>query len=209
MTDGAYQQHRICADAPGGDTSVFDCTGEAVVSIDWVEKDGKFRIETVITKHNKHAIKFTHAPDGRQFFAICRDTKIRFILAANKDWRFSNQFDALTTKNDLPQFYGKLEYHKQNAIYFPKGSSGKKSIAGHREITILAKHHEMGRVNTTHGFSFNIDLLQVGKIYGFELKPTPLPLWLSITVDPDIKNPPGDDDFNPGGLVTETFSSAI
>ena len=212
MTDGAYQQHRINSSVPGDDRNIFAAAGQAIVDIDWAQSGAKLLITPTISDTNNGAIGFSRSADGHRFFAIYKNTKIRFRLNSNKEWRFSGQYDAITTKGSFEAFYGQLEYEIENAFYHPSSASPpnnmKRSIAGHREITVLAKKNAKGRVNTTHGFSFNIDLLQVGTISGDELASNPKPIWLSVTVDPDIKNPPGEDDGNPGSLM-EPFSSAI
>ncbi len=184
MPQGGYAQYRIGSEAPfngGGHRATIeldfktDSSGMLVITSAITEMLGADG--SVIASETDAPIIHEQLGSGRSHISIKKDTQITIKLAASKKWRFSSLYDAITTKEELTQFYGKLTYDRASVIE----DSGQ--FAGHQAVMFYAKYDDVGRIGSSHGFSINIDLLQSG---------TPASgVWLPITIDPEIKNPPG------------------
>ena len=184
MPQGGYAQYRLGSEVP------FSGAGHrATIELDYkTNTAGMLIITSAITEMfdstgvvvNSEAdapIIHEELSSGRSHISVKKNTQITIKLAANKKWRFSNLYDAITTKEELTQFYGKLTYDRKSVI------EDNGEFAGHQAVMFYAKYDDVGRIGSSHGFSMNIDLLQSG---------TPATgVWLPITIDPEIKNPPG------------------
>lgn len=212
MTDGAYQQIRMNSQEPANESTIRLINGEAIIKLDYkINTNNNLLFQVDIVDNNNDAISVITSPDGKMFLGLRKNTKIRFRLAHDKFWRFSNEFDAITTKSELTQFYGALKYKKDQgagAFYYPAPTgTTKRNVAGYRDVIMTAICDTEGRQNTSHGFSFNVDLLQDGAIVGDQLSGAAK--WLPITIDPVIKNPPGENNSDDDGGRKTTFISDI
>lgn len=184
MPQGGYAQYRIGSEAPfnGG-------SHRATIELDFkINASGMLIITSaitgmfddngaVITAEADAPIIHEELSSGRSHISVKKNTQITIKLASSKKWRFSSEYDAITTKEELTQFYGKLTWDRTVIIE----DAGK--FAGHQAVMFYAKYDDVGRIGSSHGFSINIDILQSG---------TPASgVWLPITIDPEIKNPPG------------------
>lgn len=183
MPQGGYSQFRISPDIPFNGSA-----NRATIELDFqTDASGRLIVSSAITSmtdDNGSAVTEANAPiiheelsSGRSHISVKNNTEITIKLKSNKKWRFSNLYDAITTKEELTQFYGKLTYDRTHVI------KDGNVIVGHQAVMFYAKYDDVGRVGTSHGFSINIDLLQSGTVGQG--------VWLPITIDPEIKNPPG------------------
>ena len=175
MADGAYQQKKINAQKTFKEDPKIDAEIELSVS-----KDNKIVSFIMRQISGNEKIIYRSQVDGKKYISIRNNSKIAFILSDQIAWRWSDEFDAITTKEPREQFYGYLEY-SENAAYSVMVGIERK---GFRRVSFYAKSDKNGIKGTVHGFSLNVDLQQADGS------------WLPITIDPDIKNPPpiGDDD---------------
>lgn len=194
MPRGGYEQHRINDDRP---TKKKPCH-EATIILDFHCKNSNGRVVFTSELDNVAGDVVTQttagAGQGPANVSINSDCIVKIVLknitdkADQKWWRFSDQFDAVTTKEELRDFYGDLRYLPDNAIRLIEGDDDSE-IIGYRAISFKVKHNKYGRQGSSHGFSINVDLLQTDPT---DPKNTVRSewQWLPITIDPEIKNPP-------------------
>jgi hypothetical protein len=105
---------------------------------------------------------------------VWSDCFINIRLDDSMAWRWSTDYDAITTKDDFREYYFYLRYLKDEKDYarpdFPKGETCK-------QISFGAKWDSDGPKGQTHGFSLNLEI-------GYEDG-----TYLPITIDPDLRNP--------------------
>lgn len=108
---------------------------------------------------------------GKSYIAIKEHTVVEIVLRGSQLF-FSKKHDGITMKeDDLGSFYGGLEYGDYD-----------KELDRYKSIQFVARFNKGGKIDTTHPFNINVDLLQDGK-----------ERWIGLTIDPDIKNPPPSD----------------
>lgn len=106
----------------------------------------------------------------KSYIAIKEHTVVEIVLNGSQLF-FSKKYDGITMKeDDLGSFYGGLEYGDYD-----------KELDRYKSVQFGARFNKGGKLDTTHPFNINVDLLQSG---GKE------PCWIGLTIDPDIKNPP-------------------
>ena len=201
MSDGAYSQHVLNPYSPIDKinpdrvtieiSSTFDAEHS---KINIVERRGGTISDVVVARAS-----------GEKYLKIHCDMIVTLVIT-EKSWRWSARYDAVTTKNPYDEYYGALEYLPDNAILH---ADGRGDIVGYRTISFHARKSVTGRQGSLHSFSFNIDLLQAGDISrdptGQDSLEPSKAVWLSITIDPDVQNPPN----NGGpGLVGPSFFAA-
>jgi hypothetical protein len=106
---------------------------------------------------------------------VYEDTWFYLRLSSQREWYWSRDFDAVTTKKDNKRYYGKIEYQLQDQSWVEWDGNGPKPWQSKR-IRFLASKNEDG-VDPIHEFSLNIDLILTGG------------RRLPISLDPDIENP--------------------
>ena len=107
---------------------------------------------------------------GKGYIAIKENSLVEIVLRGDQLF-FSKGHDAITTKGpDLTYFYGDLEYDGYD-----------EKLDRYKIVRFIARFNKGGKLDTTHGFNVNVDLLQQGG---------DCPRWVGLTIDPDIKNPP-------------------
>jgi len=107
---------------------------------------------------------------GQSYIAIKEDSLVEILLRGDQLF-FSKAHDAITTKGpDLTYFYGDLEYDQYD-----------EKLDRYKAVRFIARFNRGGKIDTTHGFNVNVDLLQ---------QAGDCPRWIGLTIDPDIKNPP-------------------
>lgn len=199
MPRGGYEQHRINHKRP---TKKKPCH-EATIVLDFDCTKGNGRVIFTSELENAAGDVVTQttagAAQGPANVSINSDCVVKIVLksgtdaASQKWWRFSDQFDGVTTKEELRDFYGDLRYIPDNPIRLKDGDDDS-DIIGYRAISFKVKHNKHGRKGSSHGFSINVDLLQTDPTKP-ENKDRSKWQWLPITIDPEIKNPP------PGGAA--------
>jgi hypothetical protein len=105
------------------------------------------------------------------------NTEFFLSLDPAKDWFWSVEFDAITTKAKHDRFYGDILYERDGAFEERIDGKGWRT----KKICFYALHNKNGPLGTRHSFSMNIDLILTDALH------------LPITLDPDIKNPPPGD----------------
>lgn len=103
------------------------------------------------------------------------DTEFYLRLTNQREWHWSRDFDAITTKKDKTRYYGKVLYEKDGEFVPWDGKAPKNWRC--RQIMFLASLNEDAGSETAHKFSLNIDLI------------LPDGRELPISLDPDIQNP--------------------
>ncbi len=193
MPRGGYQQYRLNHKKPAKpipEKAVtieldFFCNKDQLIFEDkWIKKGDDSLIPA---KNTKNEVANIAVCVGRK--ADAYGAKVTIKLAGSKFWRFSNQYDAITTKEELSDLYGKLTYERDDAICLDPNDDPldpKAEIIGYRQISFIVKENKGGRDGTTHEFNINLDLLQTSPNESDRLKWQ----WLPITIDPEIKNPP-------------------
>lgn len=111
---------------------------------------------------------------GRSYIAITCNSVVEITLIGDQVY-FSHDLDAITTKEALSSYYGGLEYDGYD-----------EALNRYKVVRFRARYNEGGKYGTRHRFNINVDLLQSAS--GEE------PRWISLSIDPDIKNPPPKDD---------------
>lgn len=108
----------------------------------------------------------------QQFLAIRHDSIVEIVLNGDQLY-FSKANDAITTKEDLAFYYGGVEYDDYDA-----------TLDRYKRIRFIARFNRGGKYGTVHPFNLNVDLLQ--SVEG----EADHPKWITLTIDPDIQNPP-------------------
>ena len=103
------------------------------------------------------------------------DTLFYLRLSTQREWYWSRDFDAVTTKKDNKRYYGQIEYQLQDGSWTEWDGNAPKPWNS-KKIRFLASKNEDGG-ETVHQFSLNIDLILTGG------------RRLPISLDPDIQNP--------------------
>jgi hypothetical protein len=111
---------------------------------------------------------------GRTYIAIRQDTVVEIALQGDQLY-FSQELDAITTKEVLTSYYGGLEYDDYD-----------EKFDRYKVVRFRARYNRGGKYGTRHAFNINVDLLQ--------LSADAKPQWIALSIDPDIKNPPPRDD---------------
>lgn len=106
---------------------------------------------------------------------VYEDTEFYLRLSSQRDWHWSIDFDAITTKRDKKRYYGKVEYEIAPNTFVEWDGTGPKPWRSDR-IRFLASLNQDGGDNA-HSFSLNIDMVLAGGRI------------LPISLDPDIQNP--------------------
>jgi hypothetical protein len=107
--------------------------------------------------------------DGNDYIAINEDSVVEVVLDG-KQLFFSKAHDGITMKGpDLEHYYGQLSY----GGYI-------KELDRYKSVSFHARFNHGGKLDTTHGFNVNVDLLRPGDC----------PEFIGLSIDPDIKNPP-------------------
>ncbi|NMW32965.1 hypothetical protein HKD42_12920 [Altererythrobacter sp. RZ02] len=188
MPRGGYEQHRINHDRPTRETPEHSAT----IKLDFEAEasPGRIIFTSGLTTGPEKPVTLLAKNNGKvASINVRKNCVINLVLdhidcdGNEKWWRFSNQYDAITTKEELRDFYGKLKYLPDEAITHPDNDD---IILGYRKVSFVIKHNRDGRMGSSHGFSINIDLLQSDP----DSNPDDWE-WLPITIDPEIKNPPG------------------
>ncbi|MCJ2181916.1 hypothetical protein MTR62_04250 [Novosphingobium sp. 1949] len=107
---------------------------------------------------------------GLNYITIEKDSVVRITLEGEQLY-FSADYEAITTKSSLASYYGGLCYD----LYVPE-------YGRYKSVTFQAKKNAGGKYGTMHAFNINVDLLledASGTV-----------TWQSLTIDPDIANPP-------------------
>lgn len=194
MPRGGYEQHRLNDDRPTKKKPCFEAS--IVLDFKCPEQSGRVVFNSALEDVQGEAVTQNTRAGGENPVAnvsINEDCTITVILNSGatesdqKWWRFSDRYDAITTKEELRDFYGDLQYHDDNAIRLLNDCSS--PIIGYRKISFKVKHNKHGRHGSSHGFSINVDLLQTDPTDPKNEDRSAWE-WLPITIDPEIKNPP-------------------
>lgn len=193
MPRGGYEQHRLNDDRPTKKKPCFEAT--IVLDFKCPEKSGRIVFDSALQGVQGRAVTQNSRRGGENPVAnvsINKDCIVTIILndcdddSNQKWWRFSDKYDAITTKEELRDFYGDLRYLPEKAIHID-ANDPESPIIGYRKISFSVKHNKHGRQGSSHGFSINVDLLQTVPKSGDDRSNWE---WLPITIDPEIKNPP-------------------
>lgn len=127
---------------------------------------------TLGTEDGRISLKFEQVgAKGQPYIAIEQDSIVEIILKGDQLY-FSKLNDAITTKDELAFYYGGIEYED-----YVEG------LDRYKKVKFIARFNRGGKYGTVHAFNLNVDLLQS--------KPGVTPAeWVSLTIDPDITNPP-------------------
>lgn len=107
---------------------------------------------------------------GQTYIAITKDSIVEITLEGDQLY-FSHDLDAITTKEALSSFYGGLEYDGYD-----------EKLDRYKVVRFRARYNRGGKYGTRHRFNINVDLLQMSSCGD--------PHWITLSIDPDIKNPP-------------------
>ncbi|TCM19686.1 hypothetical protein EDF56_103329 [Novosphingobium sp. PhB165] len=123
-------------------------------------------------KHDRIALKYhvKDAPEDQDYIAITTNSTVQITLEGEQLW-FSKAYEGITTKDPLSSYYGGVEYVDYD-----------KRLDRYKSLRFKARYNVGGKLGTCHGFNLNVDLLQWGD--------DGEPKWISLSIDPDIKNPP-------------------
>jgi hypothetical protein len=130
------------------------------------------RFNVILNAEDGKIVLRYEQPDapGRTYIAITEDTVVEVALLGDQVY-FSNELDAITTKEALSSFYGGLEYDDYD-----------EKFDRYKVVRFRARYNRGGRYGTRHRFNINVDLLQLSE--------SGEPRWITLSIDPDIKNPP-------------------
>jgi len=104
------------------------------------------------------------------YIAVRKDTRVEIKLLGEQIY-FSKDYDGITTKIALNEFYGSLCYGDFDERF-----------ERYKSLSFVARFNKGGQRGTVHPFNINIDLLQEDGAKE--------PRWIALSIDPDIKNPP-------------------
>lgn len=178
MADGAYKQEKLNSQKPFKQSP--DVEAVIDLSVHCNDSNFEFRMEQVTGP-----LDFLSKKGGRYFIHVTKDTKVTLRLTGKTNWRWSNDYDGITTKRVLAHLYGKIEYSEQEKDLILEERKADEYgakvetpfVRGFKAMAFYAKHDREGAVGTSHAFNLNIDFQQ------------PDGGWLPVTIDPDIKNP--------------------
>jgi hypothetical protein len=183
MSNGVYKQERINKNRP------FKSDPVVIANIFlFIEKENDI-VKIKMDQSNEDKYKILKNIDGRQTILILANSWIKFHLSDNTQWRWSDQYDSITTKILLNEFYGFIEYKSNLPVerflfdhrYFKSDIECDNYVEispGFKDMSYYAKLNEHGIPGTRHEFNLNIDLKQSDGS------------WMPITIDPIMKNPP-------------------
>ena len=174
MANGAYKQEKLNLERPFKQSP----ESETVIELSVSHENRKLHLKMSFQSGDRDIFgTLEKGEDTPKFVKIQKDSKITFTLDDNTDWRWSNDYDGITFKQDLSSLYGKIEYCDEFECDSKSKSDGGIIVQGFKSMSFLAKHDRNGVENTIHGFSLNIDFKQANGT------------WLPVTFDPDVKNP--------------------
>jgi hypothetical protein len=184
MSVGTYKQERINKYKPFKSEPII--TANILLEI---KQSSSGNTDITMKQSENDAYKIVKKINGRQVLLILTNSKIVFYLSKNNKYRWSDQYDGITTKLLLKEFYGGIIYDDEldkevfliSPYYYEFDKDCDRSIEfspGFSKMTYYAKLNEHGVPATSHEFNLNIDLKQADGT------------WTPITIDPIMKNPP-------------------
>ncbi len=126
----------------------------------------------LVAKDGKVALTMLNAATDKNEIVISQNCYIHIVLQGGQLF-FSNEYAAITTKEELSSYYGDLTYETE---------SYDKTYGRYTAVKFAALVNSGGRAGTIHPFNINVDLLQEDE-KGNQT-------WIGLSIDPDIINPP-------------------
>lgn len=184
MSNGAYKQEKINKDKPFKSEPII--IANILIEIKQNKSGGT---EIFFKQRESDDYIVLKEINGYQTILIITNSKIVFYLPNDNKYRWSDQYDGITTKKSLKKFYGGVKYEGEiekeeiliSHYYYDFSENCSRSVKaspGYTKMLYYAKLNEHGMPGTTHEFNLNIDLRQEDGT------------WMPITIDPIMKNPP-------------------
>ncbi len=117
-------------------------------------------------------LSFEDTTTKEAYITITDNSLIQIELKGDQLY-FSEEFEAITTKEPLSSFYGNICYDEASYV---------KKYNRYKMITFDARANTGGKFGTIHRFNINVDLLQSSDCEE--------PRFIALTIDPTINNPP-------------------
>lgn len=184
MSNAAYKQEKLNKDKPFKSEPII--TANILLQIKQSERGNT---EIIFEQRESDTYKILKEINGYQNILIITNCKIVFYLPTDKKYRWSDQYDGITTKLPLKKFYGGVRYEDSiekeeiliSPYYYEFSENCDRSVEispGYTKMIYYAKLNQHGVPGTAHEFNLNIDLKQEDGT------------WMPITIDPIMKNPP-------------------